>query len=92
MKKLLVAILLLSSAFVHAEVLPTRNLEPVIRVSDNTMFVTDKQGNDWAIETTCEVKITEIKEFTARGKVLRAGTVVRINREKHCEIETIQAA
>lgn len=92
MKKLIVAILLLSPAFVHADILPTRNLEPVIRVSDDTLFVTDKQGNNWAIETTCKVDIADIKEFTVRGKVLRAGKVVKLNREKHCEIEAIQAA
>jgi len=92
MKNLIVAILLLSPAFVHADVLPTRSLEPILRVYDNTLYVTDKRGNNWAIETTCEVEITDIKEFTVRGNVLRAGKVVKLNKEKRCEIETIQAA
>ena len=92
MKKLIVAILLLSPAFVHADVLPTRSLEPVIHIVDNTIYVTDKSGNDWAVVTNCQIQRREVKEFTVRGRTLRAGTTVKLNDQKHCEIETIQAA
>lgn len=92
MKNLIVAILLLSPAFVHADVLPTRSLEPVIHIVDSTIYVTDKSGNDWAVVTNCQIQRREVKEFTVRGKALRAGTVVKLSDSKHCEIETIQAA
>ena len=92
MKKLIVAILLLSPAFVHADVLPTRSLEPVIHIIDSTIYVTDKSGNDWAVVTNCQIQRREVKEFTVRGKALRAGTIVKLSDSKHCEIETIQAA
>jgi len=92
MKNLIVAILLLSPAFVHADVLPTRNLEPVIRIIDSTIYVTDKKGNDWAVVTNCQIKSKEVREFTVRSKTLRAGSTVKLSDQKHCEIETIQAA
>lgn len=92
MKKLIVAILLLSPAFVHADVLPTRSLEPVIHIIDDTIYVTDKKGNDWAVVTNCQIQRKEVKEFTVRSRLLRAGAIVKLNDNKHCEIETIQAA
>ena len=92
MKNLIVAILLLSPAFVHADVLPTRSLEPVIHIVEDTIYVTDKKGNDWAVVTNCQIKRKEVKEFTVRSRSLRAGTIVKLNDNKHCEIKTIQAA
>lgn len=91
MKNLIVAILLLSPAFVHAEVLPTRSLEPVIRVSEDIIYVTDKKGNDWAVETSCKIKSNEVTRFTVRGKSLRIGRQIKLNDQKYCEIKTIQA-
>jgi hypothetical protein len=91
MKKLAILLLLVPS-FAYADVLPTRSLEPVIHIVDSTIYVTDKKGNDWAVVTNCQIERREVKEFTVRSKSLRAGTVVKLNDQKHCEIETIQAA
>lgn len=90
MKKLAILLLLVPS-FAYADVLPTRSLEPVIHIVDSTIYVTDKKGNDWAVVTNCQIERREVKEFTVRSKSLRAGTVVKLNDNKHCEIETIQA-
>jgi hypothetical protein len=91
MKKIAILLLLVPS-FAYADVLPTRSLEPVIHIIDSTIYVTDKKGNDWAVVTNCQIERREVKEFTVRSKSLRAGTVVKLNDQKHCEIETIQAA
>jgi hypothetical protein len=91
MKKIAILLLLVPS-FAYADVLPTRSLEPVIHIVDSTIYVTDKKGNDWAVVTNCQIERREVKEFTVRSKSLRAGTVVKLNDQKHCEIETIQAA
>ena len=90
MRTVLFALLLVPS-LVDAQVLPTRSLEPVVRVSEDIIYVTDKKGNDWAVETTCKIKSNEVTRFTVRGKSLRAGREIRLNNEKHCEIKTIQA-
>lgn len=91
MKKLAILLLLVPS-FAYADVLPTRSLEPVIHIVDSTIYVTDKKGKDWAVVTNCQIERKEVKEFTVRSKSLRAGTVVKLSDQKHCEIETIQAA
>jgi hypothetical protein len=91
MKKIALMLLLIP-AIANADVIPTRTLEPVVRIVEDTIYVTDKKGNDWAIVTNCQINAREIKEFTVRGKVLRSGRVVKLSDQKHCEIETIQAA
>lgn len=91
MKKIAILLLLIPS-FAYADVLPTRTLEPVVRVVEDTIYVTDKKGNDWAVVTNCQINPREVKEFTVRGKVLRSGRVVKLSDQKQCEIETIQAA
>jgi hypothetical protein len=90
MKKLILALLLVP-AIAQAGVIPTRTLEPIIRVVNNAVYVSDKFGNDWVVETTCQINHTEIKEFTVRGKVLKTGRTIRFNQNKLCEIETIRA-
>lgn len=90
MKKIAILLLLIPS-FAYADVLPTRSLEPVVHIVDDTIYVTDKKGNDWAVVTNCQIQRKEVKEFTVRSRSLRAGTVVKLNDNKHCEIETIQA-
>lgn len=84
-------ILLLIPPFVSADTLPTKYLEPVIRVSNDTIYVTDKKGNDWAVITECEINADEIKEFTVRGKVIKSGKVIKFSRDKHCEIESVSS-
>lgn len=91
MKKLALVLLLIPS-FAYADVLPTRSLEPVIHIIDSTIYVTDKNGNDWAVVTNCQIQRKEVKEFTVRSRSLRAGTIVKLSDVKQCEIETIQAA
>lgn len=90
MRKIAILLLLIPS-FAYADVLPTRSLEPVVHIVDDTIYVTDKKGNDWAVVTNCQIQRKEVKEFTVRSRSLRAGTVVKLNDNKHCEIETIQA-
>jgi hypothetical protein len=90
MKKIALMLLLIP-AIANADALPTRSLEPVVHIVDDTIYVTDKKGNDWAVVTNCQIERREVKEFTVRSKSLRAGTVVKLNDNKHCEIETIQA-
>lgn len=90
--KYLALMLLLIPVFANADVIPTRTLEPVVRVIEDTIYVTDKNGNDWAIVTNCQINPREIKEFTVRGKVLKSGRVVKLSEQKHCQIETILAA
>ena len=91
MKKIALMLLLIP-AIANAEVIPTRTLEPVVRVVEDTIYVTDKKGNDWAVVTNCQINPREVKEFTVRGKVLKSGRVVRLSEQKYCEIETILAA
>ena len=91
MRTVLFALLLIPS-LVSAETLHKKSLEPVVRISDDIIYVTDKKGNDWAVITRCEIKPEDVKQFTVRGRVLRSGKVVKLNDSKHCEIETIQAA
>lgn len=91
MKKIALMLLLIP-AIANADVIPTRTLEPVVRVVEDTIYVTDKKGNDWAVVTNCQINPKEVKEFTVRGKVLKSGRVVQLSEQKHCEIETIQAA
>jgi len=91
MKKIALMLLLIP-AIANADVLPTRSLEPVIHIVEDTIYVTDKKGNDWAVVTNCQIQRKEVKEFTVRSRSLRAGTIVKLNDNKHCEIETIQAA
>lgn len=91
MKKLLVAILLLSPAFVHADVIPTRTLTPVVRIADDIIYVTDKKGFVWSIATRCEIEGREVREFTIRSRHIKQGTMIKLNENKHCEVETIEA-
>jgi len=91
MKKIALMLLLIP-AIANADVLPTRSLEPVIHIVEDTIYVTDKKGNDWAVVTNCQIQRKEVKEFTVRSRSLRAGTIVKLNDNKHCEIKTIQAA
>lgn len=89
MKNLLVAILLLSPAFVHADIIPTRTLEPVVRISDNTIHLTDKKGNDWAVLTSCKIQPAEVTEFTVRSRKLQKGTHVRLSKDLVCEVQNV---
>jgi len=91
MKKIALMLLLIP-AIANADILPTRSLEPVIHIVEDTIYVTDKKGNDWAVVTNCQIQRKEVKEFTVRSRSLRAGTIVKLNDNKHCEIKTIQAA
>jgi hypothetical protein len=91
MRTVLFALLLVPS-LVSADVLPTRTLEPVVRVSDDIIYVTDKKGNNWAVVTRCEINPKDVKQFTVKGKVLSSGKVVQLSDDLHCEIESIQAA
>lgn len=89
MKKLLVAILLLSPAFVHADVIPTKTLNPIIRISDDTIRLTDKKGNDWTVITSCKIQPAEVTEFTVRSRKLQKGTHVRLSKDLVCEVQKV---
>jgi hypothetical protein len=91
MRALLFALLLVPS-LVSADVLPTRTLEPVVRISEDIIYVTDKKGNDWAVVTRCEINPKDVKQFTVKGNVLSSGKFVQLSDHLHCEIESIQAA
>ena len=90
MKTLLFAVLLIPS-LVSAETLYTRALEPVVRISDNIIYVTDKKGNGWAVITQCEIKAEDVKRFDIRGNVIKSGKTIRLNNEMRCTIESIRA-
>jgi len=42
----LLFVLLLVPMFANADAIPTRTLEPVVRISEDIIYVTDKKGND----------------------------------------------
>lgn len=88
----LMFVLLLVPMFANADAIPTRTLEPVVRISEDIIYVTDKKGNDWAVVTRCEINPQDVKQFTVKGKVLSSGKFVQLNNDLHCEIESIQAA
>jgi hypothetical protein len=90
--KYLAIILLLFPAFVYADVLPTRTLTPVVRIADDIIYVTDKKGFVWSIATRCEIEGREVREFTVRSRHIKQGTLIKLNEDKHCEVETIEAA
>ena len=90
--KYIALILLLFPAFVHADVLPTRTLTPVVRIADDIIYVTDKKGFVWSIATRCEIEGREVREFTVRSRHIKQGTLIKLNEDKHCEVETIEAA
>ena len=83
-------ILMLLPMFAQAETIPTRSLNPVIRVADDTLYLSDKRGNDWVVVTRCKISSDEIEQFTVRGKVIRQGKVIRINSEKTCEVQSVK--
>ena len=91
MKKIALALLLLP-LFANAEILRTDALNPVLHIVNDVIYVSDNRGNDWAVVTNCEINPREIKEFTVRGKVLKSGKFVKLSEDKHCEIQSIQAA
>tara|TARA_S200002703_G_scaffold154048_1_gene156299 strand:- start:189 stop:464 length:276 start_codon:yes stop_codon:yes gene_type:complete len=91
MRTVLFALLLVPS-LVSANALPTRTLEPVVRISEDIIYVTDKKGNDWAVVTRCEINPKDVNQFTVKGKVLYSGKFVQLSNDLHCEIESIQAA
>ena len=91
MRTVLFALLLVPS-LVSANALSTRTLEPVVRISEDIIYVTDKKGNDWAVVTRCEINPRDVKQFTVKGKVLSSGKFVQLSDDLHCEIESIQAA
>jgi hypothetical protein len=91
MRTVLFALLLVPS-LVSANVLSTRTLEPVVRISEDIIYVTDKKGNDWAVVTRCEINPQDVKQFIVKGKVLSSGKFVQLSDDLHCEIESIQAA
>ena len=91
MRTLMFAVLLIPS-LVSANTLYTRTLEPVVRISDNTIYVTDKKGNRWAVVTRCNIRSEDVKQFDVKGRVLKSGRTIRLNDNMHCTIESIQDA
>jgi hypothetical protein len=91
MKKLAIMLFLIP-AIASAEVLPTRFLNPALRVVDNTIYVSDKRGNDWAVNLSCQVEPHDIEQFTVNGtQVLKRGKKVKLNSETKCTITSIRA-
>lgn len=84
--------LLLVPLLAKAEVLPTRILEPVVRISEDIIYVTDKKGNSWAVVTRCEINPQDVKQFSVKGKVLSSGKFVQLSDDLRCEIQSIRAA
>ena len=84
-------ILLLIPSLVGAEALHTRSLEPVVRISGDIIYVTDKKGNDWAVITQCEIKAKDVKQFDIKGNVIKSGRTIRLNNEMLCTVKSIRA-
>lgn len=85
-------ILLLIPSLVSAEALHTRSLEPVVRISGDIIYVTDKKGNDWAVFTECDIKAEDVKRFDIKGDVIKSGRTIRLNDKMKCTIKSIRAA
>lgn len=88
MKKIALMLLLIP-AIANADVIPTRTLEPVVRVAEDKIYVSDKKGNDWAVVTNCRINPREVKEFTIRSRTMQQGTTIKLSEEMHCEVQSI---
>ena len=88
MRTVLFALLLVPS-LVSANALSTRTLEPVVRISEDIIYVTDKKGNDWAVITSCKIQPTEVTEFTVRSRKLQKGTSIRLSKDLICEVRNL---
>ena len=88
--KQIISILLILPALSYAEnYIPTRELTPIVRFSDNKFELRDLHGNRWSAETSCLVEPDEITEFTVREKRIREGTRVTLAKNKSCTIENL---
>lgn len=91
--KQIISIMLLLPALSYAENyipnIPTRELTPIVKFSDNKFELRDLEGNRWSAETSCLVEPNEITEFTIRERRIREGTRVTLAKNKSCRIENL---
>ena len=88
--KHLILITMLIPTLAFADAIPTRSVNPVIRISGDTLYLSDKKGSNWAVETQCEIEPEEITEFTVPARVIKAGNTIRFNERKTCKIESVK--
>lgn len=88
--KHLILITMLIPTLAFADAIPTRSVKPVVRISDNILYLSDKEGSNWAVETQCEIRPEEITEFTVRARVIKTGSTIQLNENKICKIESVK--
>jgi hypothetical protein len=90
MKQLLI-ILLMTPMLAFGEV-ATRSLFPVVRVQPDMIFLKDRRGNDWQVETDCQIDTQEITQFKVRAKRVKEGTQIQFAEDLVCKVESIRQA
>ena len=88
MKKLLTLITLfvVTPAFAF---IPSRSLDSEILVSETFLIVTDKNGNEWKVDTTCDnIKLDKnMKIITSSHRLSNARLRIEgKNKTQHCRV------
>ena len=88
MKKLICAIAILATQSVYADI-PTNQLSPIVRINEHTIIVKDKKGNEYTINTACDIRIEDITEFTIRERMLKNGTRIKLSHDLICRVDSV---
>jgi len=81
-------ILLIIPSLSFADV-KSSDLLPVVRYDSEVFVLKDKKGNEYVVETDCDIHIDEINEFTIRSKMVVEGTKIKFGKGKYCAVTTI---
>lgn len=84
-------VLLLVPSLALAQV-PTKTLVPVVKVNSDIIYLRDKKGNYWAVQTNCNIDVNEITEFTIKERTVGEGTKIKISDSDICTVESISLA
>lgn len=83
---LLLTVLLPAIAFADVN---TKSLTPVVKITNDTIQLKDKVGNEYAVRTDCNIDVNKITEFTIRDRRVSEGTYIKLSKSKVCEVKEV---